>query len=137
MVKDLFSKLDANEKKDLMDGYECIICNIPTPAAMIFYRLAESMVRKYYFFEMKHEPSEGTTLGGMANEIRIKQAKEIEDKKRNKPDSVLNYILSQVDDRNLAQHPERRFNQTESEEIFIFVKKLINDVHEKLETGKK
>jgi hypothetical protein len=134
MVKDLLSKLDTNEKKDLMDGYECLISNIPTPAVMILYRISESVTRKYYVLEMGKDPSEGTTLGGMANEIRIKQAKEIEEKKRNKPDAVLNYILSQVDDRNLAQHPERRFEQTEAEEVFIFVKKLINDIHEKLRT---
>lgn len=130
---ELSNKLDGNDKKDLIDAYKCLISNIPTPGAMMLYRVAESMVRKYYVYEMNFDPPEGSTMGSMANEIRKKQAKEIEEKKRSKPDSLLNYILSQIDDRNLAQHPERRFDQTEAEEIFILVKKLIIDVHKKLE----
>jgi len=132
-VVSLSRKLDSKESYDLLDSYYCLTNNIPTPAAMMLYRIAESMVRKYYEFEIGHSPSEGTTMGGMANEIRLKQAKEIEQKKRSKPDSLLNYILSQIDDRNLAQHPERRFNQTEAEEVFIFIKKLINDVYDKVQ----
>ena len=56
MVKDLLSKLDTNEKKDLMDGYECLISNIPTPAVMILYRISESVTRKYYVWKWERIP---------------------------------------------------------------------------------
>lgn len=129
---ELLKKLKNNDKLDLIDAYDCITNGLSTPAVMMLYRIGESMVRKYYELEIGCSPTEGTTMGGMANEIRLKQAEEINQKKRNKPDSLLNYILSQIDDRNLAQHPEKRFNQTEAEEVFIFIKKLINDVSDKL-----
>jgi len=79
-----------------------------------------------------HEPPEWSTMGSMAKELREKQVKEIESGVRNKPDPLVNYILYQTEERNLAQHPERRFDQTEAEEVFIFLKKLINDIHKRL-----
>lgn len=132
-VIELAKKLDDEEKRDLHDGYECLVNNIPTPGAMILHRVGESMVQKFYTKEMGHEPPEGSTMGSMAKELREKQANEIESGKRNRPDPLVNYILYQTEERNLAQHPERRFDQTGAEEVFIFVKKLINDIHERLE----
>ncbi len=130
---ELAKKLDNREKRDLHDGYECIVNNIPTPGAMILYRVGESMVRKFYVKEIGHEPPEGSTMGSMAKELREKQVKEMESGARTKPDPLVNYILYQTEERNLAQHPERRFDQTEAEEVFIFVKRLVNDIHERLE----
>lgn len=131
-IIELSKKLNEKERLDLNDGYDCLLNNIPTPGVMILYRVGESMVRKFYTKEMGHEPSEGATMGMMAMELRDKQVKEIEEKKRTKPDPLVNYILHQTEDRNLAQHPERRFNQTEAEEVFIFVKRLVSDIHERL-----
>lgn len=130
---ELAKKLDDREKRDLHDGYECIVNNIPTPGAMILYRVAESMVRKFYVKEMNHEPPENSTMGSMAKELRDRVVEEIEQKKRKKPDPLVNYIAHQTEDRNLAQHPERRFTQTETEKVFIFVERLVNDIHERLE----
>ncbi|NNM03274.1 MAG: hypothetical protein HKP26_06925 [Nitrosopumilus sp.] len=128
----LVERLDEKAAEDLLDAEICIINGIPTAAATMLYRVGESVIRKYYALEMGHSPSEGTTMGGMANEIRIKQSKEIEDKKRTKPDSILNFILSQVEDRNITNHPEKRFKPSEAEELFIFIKKLILDIDKKL-----
>jgi len=132
-AQELSKKLDKMETLDLHDGYECLMNNIPTPGVMILYRVGESMVRKFYVKEMGHESPEGSTMGSMAKELREKQVEEIAQKKRTKPDPLVNYILHQTEERNLAQHTERRFDQTEAEEVFIFVKKLINDIHERLQ----
>lgn len=131
-VISLKKKLDQMESKDLSDSYSCLVNNIPTPAAMLLYRVAESMVRKFYVKELKKQPLEGATMGTMAQELRQKQVKEIAEKIRTKADPLVNYIIVQTEERNLAQHPERRFDQTEAEEVFIFVKKLINDIDERL-----
>jgi len=131
-AEDLTKKLEGKEIRDLHDGCKCILNNIPTPGAMILYRVGESMVRKFYKIEMTKDPPEGSTMGTMANEIRQKQENDIKSGIRKKPDSLLNYIFSQIEERNLAQHPEKRFTQIEAEEVFIFVKKLIEDIHEKL-----
>lgn len=133
MVVELSKVLDNQTKKDLRDGYECLVNNIPTPAVMILYRLGESMVKKFYKKEMGYEPTESSTMGTMARDLREKQAKEIEQKIRTKPDPLVNYIASQTEERNLAQHPGGRYTQTEAEEVFILVKKIIEDIHERLE----
>lgn len=133
-VISLKKKLDDMESKDLLDSYQCLVNNIPTPAAMMLYRIGESMIRKFYVKEMKKQPPEGATMGIMAQELRKKQVKEIEEKIRAKADPLVNYIIVQTEERNLAQHPERRFEQTDAEEVFIFVKKLINDIDERLKT---
>ena len=133
IAQELSKKLDNMQSLDLHDGYECLLNNIPTPGAMILYRVGESMVQKFYAKEMGHEPPEGSTMGMMAAELREKQRKEIESGTTKKADPLVNYIIVQTEERNLAQHPERRFDQTEAEEVFIFVKKLINDIHERLE----
>jgi len=132
-TRELYKKLDDSEKLDLHDGFECLMNNIPTPGVMILYRVAESMVQKFYTKEMGHVPPEGSTMGSMAKELREKQVKEIESGERNKPYPLVTYILHQTDERNLAQHPGGRYNQTEAEKVFIFVEKLINDIHERLE----
>lgn len=128
----LAKKLDKMESDDLLDSYNCLVNNIPTPAVMMLYRIGESMVRKFYAKEMKKQPSVGATMGMMAQDLRKKQTDEIEKKIRTKADSLVNYIIVQTEERNLAQHPERRFDQTEAEEVFIFVKKLINDIDDRL-----
>lgn len=133
MLDNLSKILEDEEKEDLKDGFECIMNNIPTPAVMILHRVGESVVKKFYKKEMEKDPPENSTMGFMAQELREKQRKEIESSKRDKPDPLVHYILSQTDERNLAQHPGRRYIQTEAEEVFIFVKKLINDIHERLE----
>jgi hypothetical protein len=135
LVKQIISlktKLDKKEYDDLRDSFYCLVNNIPTPAAMMLYRIGESMVRKFYAKEMKKQPAAGATMGMMAKDLREKQTDEIEKKIRTKADSLVNYIIVQTEERNLAQHPERRFNQTEAEEVFIFVKKLINDIDDRL-----
>jgi hypothetical protein len=131
-VISLKKKLDEMESKDLLDSYHCLVNNIPTPAAMMLYRIGESMVRKFYSKEMKKQPHDGATMGTMAQELRKKQTEEIERKIRKKADPLVNYIIVQTEERNLAQHPERRFEQTEAEEVFIFVKKLIIDIDDRL-----
>lgn len=133
MFDNLSKILEVEEKEDLKDGFECIMNNIPTPAVMVLHRVGESVVKKFYKKEMEKDPPENSTMGSMAKELREKQTKEIESGKRAKPDPLVHYILSQTDERNLAQHSGHRYNQTEAEEVFIFVKKLINDVHERLE----
>lgn len=133
MVVELSKVLDNQTKKDLRDGYECLVNNIPTPAVMILYRVGESMVKKFYKKEMGYEPTESSTMGTMARDLREKQAKEIEQKIRTKPDPLVNYIASQTEERNLAQHPGGRYTQTEAEEVFILVKKIIEDIHERVE----
>lgn len=131
-IVSLGTKLDHREAMDLLDAYSCLLNNIPTSAVMMLYRISESVVKKLYVKELGKDPPENSTMGSMCYDLRKKQELEVKQKKRKKVDSLINYIIVQTEERNLVQHPEKRYDQTEAEEVFIFVKKLINDIDEKM-----
>jgi hypothetical protein len=118
LSKNLLSNLDELTKQDMTDALSCILHLLPTPAAMISLRVAESIVRKYYKKVTGNNPI-GKSWGEMLNEL--------EQSKKVKP-SILDYLKYLKDVRNEAQHPDKRFAQEESEQLFLKVKKLIEEI---------
>lgn len=112
---ELLSKLDEDIKNDLMDGYLAIIHLLPTPAAMILFRLAENIVRKYYV-KITGKPAGKQKWFDLLDEL---------EKSPDVNKSFVGYMHYIRDERNKAEHPEKRFEQEESEKILLRIKDLL------------
>jgi ribosomal protein S17E len=118
LPESLIADLDETTKEDLYDALKCILHLLPTPAAMISMRVAESLVRRYY-----------TKITGNAgiNKSWGEILNELEQSKKVKP-SILGYLKYLKYKRNEAEHPAKRFTQEESERIFIHIKELLEEL---------
>jgi hypothetical protein len=114
----ILSKLDDMAKKDLWDAVLCVLQLLPTPAAMISLRVAESIVRKYY------ERVTGTSASG---KMWAQLMQEMEQQQLLKP-STLGYMRFLKDKRNEAEHPDKRFTQEESERILLNIKDMLDEL---------
>ena len=116
--KELILQLDNRTKSDLFDGFYAILNLIPTPAVMILYRVAESIVRQYY---------ELVTDGKAGRKDWNDMLDELRDKKKY-PD-VSKAFLSHSDwmrlNRNDAEHPDKRYTQEESERVLLDIKTML------------
>jgi hypothetical protein len=112
---DLLSKLELDTKNDLLDGFSAIIHLLPTPAAMILFRVAESVVRKYY----------KKITGNSAGKKRWVDLLDDLEKTPNIKKSLLKYIHYIRDERNEAEHPDKRYSKEESEKILLRIKDLL------------
>jgi len=119
-IREYFEKSNIDEltKQDLNDALDCILHLLPTPAAMISLRVAESIVRRYYKKITGNDP-----INKNWGEI----LKELEESKKVKS-SILGYLKYLKEKRNEAQHPDKRFTQEESEELLIKIKGLIEEL---------
>lgn len=114
----LFEGLDEYTKADFWDGLSAIVHLLPTPGAMILFRVAESVVRKYYENE-SNKSSEKLKWADIVSELRTNQ------KTRGVLVGYLDYLR---DKRNQAEHPDKRFTQEEAEKILLDVKGLIMEL---------
>lgn len=113
----LLSGLDDSTQADLVDAYTCAIHLIPTPAAMISFRVAESVVRNI------HKDMLGPSSGFKSWDNIIK---ELENSERvSKP--FLGYLDYLRVKRNDAAHPDKRFSQEECEKILLDIKGLLEE----------
>ncbi len=115
---DLLEGLDDATRADLADGVESILNLVPTPAAMILFRVGENVVRGLYLDIVGADPS-GLSWGEMLQAL---------EKSRKLRRPLLGYLEYLRDKRNEAQHPDKRFTQEESERILLQVKGLIEEV---------
>ena|SRR5579883_15472 len=111
----LLSSLDDATKEDLIDGFYAIIHLLPTPASMILFRVAESLVRKYY----------EKITGKKATNQRMRDLIDELEKSNKVKQSLTNYLNYIRDRRNEAEHPDKRFTQEESERILLHIKELL------------
>lgn len=113
----LLSVVDKSTNTDLEDAFQCIIHLMPTPAAMISFRAAESIVRHIYekITGSHHDRKSWSTL---INELE-----------RNQTISgpFIGYLDYLRDKRNEAEHPDKRFEQEESERILLQIKALLDE----------
>jgi len=114
----LLDELDEATRNDLADGVEAILNLLPTPAAMILFRVGENIVRGLYRDILGSDPS-GLGWGEMLQPLE-------ESRKLRKP--LLGYLDYLRDKRNEAEHPDKRFTQEESERILLQVTGLITEV---------
>jgi len=116
--QNLLSEIDAFTKADLDDALSCILHLIPTPAAMISFRAAESIVRNLYMKLTGNSP-ERKSLYKILDELEKGNV-------INRP--LLGYLHYIRDKRNEAEHPEKRFSQEESERILLKIKDILEEV---------
>ncbi len=103
----LTKNLDQTTLLDLNDGVTTIFNLLPTPAAMILFRVAENIVRKFY------EKSTGNTSVGRT---WWQLTQELEESQKMKK-VLVGYIDHIRDKRNEAEHPDKTFTQEESERV--------------------
>lgn len=110
--------LDDITREDLNDGISAIFHLLPTPGAMILFRVAENIVRKYYS-KITGKQSGNLSWGKMLQELeQIQQPNS----------SLLGYLRYLKDKRNEAEHPDKRFSQEETERILLQIKGLLEEV---------
>ena len=114
----ILSKLDAVTREDLSDVLLCVLHLLPTPAAMIGFRVAESIIRRYYE-RVTSQSASGKTLAQILQQMEQGQLM---------TKSALGYARFLKDKRNEAQHPDKRFTQEESERIILRIKDLLDEL---------
>lgn len=118
----MLNNMSNIEKNDFSEAARCLLMKCWTAAAMISLRGLEEIIRKYYEFktEKKHENR------GMY--ILIEELQKIEDIK----DTLMGYLHYLRGIRNMAEHPDRIFNQTEAETVFIQVVGAAKDIYQEI-----
>lgn len=127
--KDIWDQLSDTAKNDLQDATKCLLCGIPTPAAMISLRSAEDVLRQYYTKKTGHESGK-KSWKQILNELLPKG-------KHTNPFNVNESLIKHLDfvrenERNVAEHPDKRFEQQESDYVFIGVVKTIIEIYKNI-----
>jgi len=118
----IWNTLSDIEKNDFSEAARCLLMICWTAAAMISLRGLEGILRKYYEFRTEKEHKNR----GMY--ILIEELQEIEDIK-NTLMGYLNYLRGI---RNMAEHPDRVFDQAEAETVFIQVVGAVKDIYQEI-----
>jgi len=116
----VWDELSDIAKSDYSDSAKCILTGAATPATMISLRAAEEEVRTYYTFKTGNEPGRknwGTLITELKKEPDLKE-------------ELLNHLDYIRNARNIAQHPDKIYNQREAERIFMNVISMVHDIHE-------
>ena len=114
----LLRNLDRDEEEDLHEGFECLKSSLPTAAAMMFYRVTERELRKYYRLVIGKEPSRS-----WKENVEALRKRDDTDK------SIVKNFDFLKDKRNSAEHPDKRFTQEEAEQIMSHLSALLNDLY--------
>lgn len=118
MYDDLKMHLNKIGEEDLKDGISAIAHNLPTPAAMILYRVAENVIREYYKKVTTNDPGD-KTWGLMISDL---------EKLPGANKTLLGYLNFLNKHRIDAAHPYERYSQEESERILLELKALIEEL---------
>ena len=118
MRDELSGLLEDVSKEDIKDGINALRHNFPTPSVMILFRVAESIIRKFYKKTTGKDAGK-KTWGGM---IRDLEGHEKIDKNLI---GYLNYLNQKRID---VAHPYRRYTQEEGERILLTIKDLISEI---------
>ncbi len=121
--EDILKHLPDSTKNDLSDAIKCILLHLPTPAAMITFRVSEDILRLYYEKKTQKSP-----VGKWWKEI-IDELSKMEDVKKQHLNDYLNYLRTK---RNEAEHPGKIFTQDECEHAFMQVINLIKEVSKEI-----
>lgn len=117
--EEIWKKLPEIARSDFSDAAKCLLVKTSTPAAMIALRGMEAVVRKYYTVKTE-SGSEKKSLGTIVREMR------------SHPDAnasllgYIDYLRSQK--RNLAQHPDKIFTESEAERVFMEILNAVHDI---------
>ncbi len=117
--KKIWKKLSPIAQSDFSDAAKCLLVEASTPATMVALRGLEAVMRKYYCFRTGKDCIK-KNLGAILKELQsLTDAKE----------GLLGYIdYLRKERRNLAQHPDKTFNQLEAERIFSEIISAVHDI---------
>ena len=118
---DIANRLNPASKEDLYDGINCLLYCLPTPAAMIFFRVAERESRAYYQGAYNGE-SPPNNLKGIIDKFR---------KDKILKESALGYMEYIKAERNKAEHPDQRYTQEGSETVLVKISLLFKEFLQK------
>jgi len=124
VINDIFSDqimmfLDEDAKKDLREGINVLLHSFPTAATMIFFRVAERIIQKFYRNSTGEEPK-NKSWGQMLQVLDAKQ----------NVDKILMGYLHYLNKKRIdAAHPYRRYTQEEAERILLYIKDLIEETN--------
>jgi hypothetical protein len=113
-----WDQLDSREKEDLADAVRCILCEIWTPGGMMLMRFAESLVRKY--------SEQVTTI--QTDDVWGRVISDLESDP-NSDRIFLGYLKYLKEIRNKLQHPDERFNQSDTEQMFMHIVHIIDKIY--------
>lgn len=110
--------LNKMARQDLRDGVDLLLHGMPTPAAMILFRVAENVIQKYYTRITGNKP--GTKTWGQMIRVLSNNPKT--------NNSLLGYLQFLNDKRIDSAHPYKRYNQEEGERILLKIKDLLEEI---------
>lgn len=115
----VWSKMSDIQKADLNDGCSIILLKSWTPAAMIIMRAIESSLRSHYKLITGSNPS-GKNWGTILKDLHGHPSAE---------KKILNYFDYLKDYRNQIQHPDTRFDQSETEDMLNQAIHIFNKIY--------
>lgn len=116
-----WNKLSIIAKRDLKDAIICLLSNVPTPSVMLCLRVVEGIFRKYY---------KRKTGGEVARKRWVDCVDDLR-KKSNVNQTLIGHLdFIRKFERNPAQHPDKRFSDRESENIFLRCIEVIEEMYE-------
>ncbi len=119
--KAMTEEIDLESREDIQDGIWCVIYSLPTPAAMILFRVAERELRRYV------KKITGESINGWTGNVKKLAESNIADRSITKEFDWLK------EKRNEAQHPDKRYTQDEAEEILHRLSGLLKAIYGKKE----
>jgi len=115
----IWENLSDIAKSDFSDAAKCLLLGASTPAVMITLRAAEDVVRNYYKY-ITGKDYNNKAWGSLLSELK-------------KIDTINKDLIEHLDylrktRRNLAQHPDKVYNQREAELIFMEIISTTHDI---------
>lgn len=133
--KETWVRLSDTAREDLDDAAKCLLCKLPTPAAMISLRAVEDVLRRYYKYKTKQN-YDRKRWSDILNELLSKNKEGVHKYKVNKELLLLLDYIREAE-RNAAEHPDKRFEQEEAERMFSEVVKTIIEIYKDMPEVKK
>ena len=119
---DIFDKIPEIAKYDFEEGGKCIALSRPTAAAFHLLRGTEAVLKDFYLSIVKRNRLRKPMWGNMVEQL--------EGRKRNKPPAPLLDHLKNIKDnyRNPTQHPEKRYDIEEVQDLWSVCVDVINQM---------
>jgi hypothetical protein len=125
--REIWERLSITAQEDLNDAAKCLLCELSTPAVMISLRAVEDALRQYYKYKTKQHYYR-KSWKAILNELLSTNKTGARKYDVNKTLlALLDYIRE--NERNVVEHPDKRFEQEEAERIFSEVVKTIIEIY--------
>jgi hypothetical protein len=124
-AKDIYDSIPEIAKYDFTEAGRCIAFEVPTAAAFHILRGTESVLRQYYCSIVKKNRCSPLLWGKMINGLELR--------KRNRPSKTLLDNLKNIKDnfRNPTDHPEKRYDIDEVQDLFPLCIDVVNRMNKK------